>query len=103
MGGELYVNPEVDQGFGFSNTPGVTGFPSGEAYQVGSAVPYLRLHRAFFQQTLSLGETEEAVAPAANQLGRFQSPDAVVLTIGNFSVVDLFDTNRYAHNPRWDC
>ena len=30
-GAELWVNPEVDQGFGLSNTLGVAGFPSGEA------------------------------------------------------------------------
>ena len=27
-GGELWVNPEIDQGFGLSNTLGVAGFPS---------------------------------------------------------------------------
>ena len=30
-GAELWVNPEVDQGFGLSNTLGVAGFTSGEA------------------------------------------------------------------------
>src|SRR5712691_3855551 len=34
---EAYVNPEVDQGFGLSNTLGVAGFPSGEAYKIGNA------------------------------------------------------------------
>ena len=34
-GGELWVNPEIDQGFGLSNTLGVAGFPSAEAYKVG--------------------------------------------------------------------
>src|SRR5690348_6335352 len=27
-GGELWIDPEVDQGFGLSNTVGVAGFPS---------------------------------------------------------------------------
>src|SRR5690348_5359857 len=31
-GGEAYVDPEIDQGFGLSNTLGVAGFVSGEAY-----------------------------------------------------------------------
>ena len=30
-GAELCLNPEIDQGFGLSNTVGVAGFPSGEA------------------------------------------------------------------------
>jgi hypothetical protein len=33
-GAALYINPEVDQGFGLSDTLGVAGFPSGEAYKV---------------------------------------------------------------------
>src|SRR5689334_11814817 len=36
QGAELWLNPEVDQGFGLSNTLGVAGFPSGEAYEVGA-------------------------------------------------------------------
>jgi len=31
-GAELYLNPELDRGFGLSNTQGAAGFPSGEAY-----------------------------------------------------------------------
>ena len=42
-GGEGYLNPEIDQGFGLSDTLGVAGFPSGEAYKVGKAKPYFRV------------------------------------------------------------
>jgi high affinity Mn2+ porin len=38
-GAEMWVNVEVDQGFGLSNTLGVAGFPSGEAYKVGANAP----------------------------------------------------------------
>lgn len=38
-GGEAYINPEMDQGFGLSDTVGAAGFPSGEAYKVGSSAP----------------------------------------------------------------
>ena len=44
---EVWINPELDQGFGLSNTLGVAGFPSGEAYKVGMAKPYFRLQRLF--------------------------------------------------------
>jgi high affinity Mn2+ porin len=99
---EAYVNPEVDQGFGLSNTFGIAGFPSGEAYKVGSATPYIRLHRAFFRYTLGLGGAEETIEPGLNQLAGTRQADNLILTVGKFSVVDIFNTNAYAHDPRSD-
>ena len=99
---ELWINPEIDQGFGFNNTLGVAGFPSGEAYKVGQNRPYLRLHRAFIRHTISLGGDDSQVDAATNQLPLRTTSDNLVLTIGKFSAVDLFDTNRYAHDPRAD-
>ena len=40
QGGELWFNPEIDQGFGLRNTFGVAGFVSGEAYKVGAQDPF---------------------------------------------------------------
>ena len=40
QGAELWFNPEVDQGFGLSNTFGVAGYVSGEAFKVGKSDPY---------------------------------------------------------------
>ena len=101
-GAELWINPEVDQGFGLSNTLGVAGFPSGEAYKVGARDPYGRVHRAFLRQTIDLGGETIAVAADLNQLAGPQSANRIVLTVGKFSVVDIFDTNGYAHDPRND-
>jgi len=101
-GAELWINPEVDQGFGLSNTVGAAGFPSGEAYKIGANTPYLRLPRAFLRQTVPLGERTEPVQGSANQLAGVKETDSVVLTIGKLSVTDLFDTNSYAHDPRSD-
>jgi high affinity Mn2+ porin len=99
---EFYANPEVDQGFGLSNTLGVAGFPSGEAYKVGAANPYVRLPRAFFRYTLGLGGTVERVEPGANQLGGTRQTDNLTFTVGKFAAPDIFDTNVYAHDPRAD-
>ena len=33
-GAELWINPEIDQGFGLSGTLGLAGFASGEAYKL---------------------------------------------------------------------
>src|SRR5215471_1481423 len=66
-GAEIWINPEIDQGFGLSGTLGVAGYPSGEAYKVGSAPPYFRLQRLFFRQTFNLGGGSENIEPVANQ------------------------------------
>ena len=101
-GGEAYADPEIDQGFGLSNTVGVAGFPSGEAYKVGKAEPYFRLQRLFFRQSFDLGGDVQTIEPGANQLGGARSADNVVITAGKMSVTDVFDTNSYAHDPKAD-
>jgi high affinity Mn2+ porin len=102
QGAELWVNPEVDQGLGLSNTLGLAAFSSGEAYKVGAAVPYVRVPRLFFRQTIDLGGAESAVDPDENQLGGTQTADRLVFWIGKFGVGDVFDNNTYAHDPRHD-
>lgn len=101
-GAEFWINPEIDQGFGLDNTLGVAGFPSGEAYKVGADHPYFRWPRAFLRQTIEEGGERESVEGVANQLGGYRSANRWVFTVGKFSVVDLFDTNQYAHDPRND-
>ncbi len=101
-GGEAYADPEIDQGFGLSNTLGAAGFPSGEAYKVGKSTPYFRLQRLFFRQTFDLGGEVETVEPGANQLGGSRTSDNVAITAGKISVTDIFDTNAYAHDPKND-
>jgi high affinity Mn2+ porin len=99
---EFYANPEIDQGFGLSDTLGAAGFPSGEAYKVGAASPYVRLHRAFFRYSFGTGGEDKPIQPAANQLAGMRQSDNVILTAGKFSVTDIFDTNTYAHDPKAD-
>jgi high affinity Mn2+ porin len=101
-GAELYINPEIDQGFGLSNTVGVAGFPSGEAYKVGAQIPYYKLPRAFLRQTFNLGGESLFLENQPNQIKREITSNNVTLTIGKFSVVDIFDSNSYSHDPRSD-
>lgn len=102
-GAEVFVNPELDQGFGLSGTLGAAGFASGEAYKVGHHSPYGRLQRAFLRQTLRTSDTPDAeVTSGPNTLGGSLPLDNLRLTLGKFSVVDLFDVNSYAHDPRSD-
>jgi high affinity Mn2+ porin len=101
-GAEIWINPEIDQGFGLDGTLGVAGFPSGEAYKVGKDAPYLRLQRLFLRQTIDLGGESQSLDPDQNQLGGSQTANRLVLWVGRFSVTDVFDTNKYAHDPRGD-
>ncbi len=101
-GAEFWIDPEIDQGFGLSNTLGIAGFTSGEAYKVGSAYPYFRIPRAFVRQTFDLGGDTTKLESGINQMSGSQTSNRVVLTVGKFSVSDIFDTISYAHDPRND-
>ena len=101
-GAEGWINGEIDQGFGLDDTLGAAGFPSGEAYKIGKNQPYLRLPRLFLRQTLDLAGGREAVDAGANELGGSRGANRWVLTVGKFGVGDVFDTNQYAHDPRFD-
>jgi high affinity Mn2+ porin len=101
-GAELWVDPEIDQGFGLSNTEGIAGFPSGASFKVGAAVPYARVQRAFVRQTIDLGGDSEKVAADQNQFAGANTLNRLVITVGKYSVSDVFDQNKYAQNPRKD-
>ena len=101
-GAEFWINPELDQGFGLSNTVGMAGFPSGEAYKIGANTPYLRMPRVFVRHIIPLAGELVKTDASANQLGGTKAANNVTLTVGKFSVTDIFDTNTYAHDPRGD-
>jgi high affinity Mn2+ porin len=98
----FFANPEIDQGYGLSNTVGVAGFPSAEAYKVGEYHPYYRMPRAFFHYVKDLGGEEETDSPDANLLAGSHTHDNLTFLLGKFGIPDIFDTNQYAHDPRGD-
>jgi high affinity Mn2+ porin len=102
QGAEVWVNPEVDQGHGIADTHGVAGYTSGEAYKLGLSYPYARMQRAFLRQTINLGGEAGKVDADINQFASTQTSNRMVLTVGKFSIADIFDTNRYANNPKTD-
>jgi len=102
QGAEIWINPETDQGYGLGNSFGAAGYLSGEAYKLGETDPYYRMARAFFRQTIDLGGESQKIDPDLNQLGGSQTANRLVFTVGKISVVDIFDTNKYAHDPRND-
>ena len=56
----------------------------------------------FIRQTIDLGGKSETIDPDINQFGGTQTADRLVITLGKFSAPDIFDANKYAHDPRKD-
>src|SRR3989441_8961928 len=99
-GGELYFNPEVAQGVPLSRLTGLGGFTNGEIARITGPDPTLYRARLFARQTWGFGGGKENVESDANQLAGSIDRRRLVLTVGNLSVLDLFDDNAYSHDPR---
>ena len=102
QGAELWIDPEIDQGFGLGDTHGVAGFPSGESYKLGFSYPYARANRYFVRQVINLGGDPEKVDAVFNQFEESETANRIVLTVGKFYQIDIFDTNKYANNSKAD-
>ena len=101
-GAEFWINPEIDQGFGPSNSVGAAGYPGGAAYKVGSASPYARIQRSFLRQTINLGGDSQKIEGDQNQFAGSNTANRLVFTVGKYTPTDMFDVNKYADNPRKD-
>jgi high affinity Mn2+ porin len=100
-GGELYFDPELVSGVPFSgNLVGLGGFTNGEITRASgpNLLPYVQ--RFFLRQTWGQGGARETVNADFNQLAGQQDKNRWVLTVGNFSTLDVFDDNPYAKDPR---
>jgi high affinity Mn2+ porin len=80
---------------------GVAAFPNNEAFRLGSTEPTIFVPRAFLRQTIGL--SADTVPGDDDDQLRFRGPlprERVTITAGKFSVWDIFDDNRYAHDAR---
>jgi high affinity Mn2+ porin len=97
---ELYLDPEVFQGHGLSDTLGIAGFPNGE----GSKAAFPNLHyntsRLFVRQTFGLGGGTQKLEDDQNQVAGVADVDRITLSLGKFSASDFFDGNAYSHDAR---
>jgi len=101
-GGEVYFNPELFQGFGLSSTTGLAGFSNGEAQKSGFPYPHYDTSRLFLSQTFGFGGEQENLDSGPFQLAGKQDISRLTVQLGKFSVIDVFDGNSYAHDPRKD-
>jgi hypothetical protein len=100
-GGELYLTPEVSQGVPFStNLVGLGGFTNGEITRAAGPHPTLYRQKLFLRQTWNNGGVSQHVDANLNQLAGYADKNRFVLTVGNFSTLDVFDPNTYAKDPR---
>lgn len=102
QGGELYLTPEVSQGVPFTgNLVGMGSFSNGEITRAAGANPTLYRQKLFLRQTWNNGGVAQRVeAGVNNQMAGWTDKNRVVLTVGNFSTLDVFDPNTYAKDPR---
>jgi high affinity Mn2+ porin len=99
-GGELYFNPEIDQGFGLNDTHGVSAFPNGEAQKASFPMARFVVDRIIVRQTFGLGGARETIADGPNQLAGQPDISRITLVAGRLAVTDYFDGNAYANDPR---
>jgi high affinity Mn2+ porin len=99
-GTDIYVNPEIMQGFGLSSTVGVVGFPNDEAQKASFPVPRSNLARVYVQQTFGLGGEQETIEDGPNQIAGKKDISRITVIAGKLSVTDFFDNNAYAHDGR---
>jgi high affinity Mn2+ porin len=99
-GAEAHVDALMWQGFGVANTLGAEGFPSAEAYRLGTNSPNGSIARIFIRQTIGLGGPQEDVSDDLLTLAGKQDISRLTITLGRFASPDIFDTNTYANSAR---
>lgn len=99
-GAAFYFNPEIAGGSGLSGAQGMGGSSNGETFRVGNPSPTLYVGRAYLQQTFALGTQASWQDDDQNQLRLLMPNDYVRLTVGKYSLADLFDNNAFSNSPR---
>jgi high affinity Mn2+ porin len=97
---QLYFNPEIAGGRGFSGVNGIANASNGELPRVASATPKPYLARLYLSQDFGFGSEKERIESDANQLGGERPMTRYTVTVGRFTLTDFFDNNRYTHDPR---
>ncbi|QGM97345.1 carbohydrate porin [Methylocystis parvus] len=109
-GGAVYLNPEIDIGYGVADSVGAASYVDGAVAKVGRTAPYMRFQRYFLRQVIGLdggekgrdpdeGSRSEVLESVQNQISGAVDKDRLIITLGKFAVGDVFDDNVYAHDP----
>lgn len=100
QGAQVHLDPEGAEGLPLSQLTGAGGISNGELQRGSSQT--LRSYRArlFFQQRIDLGGDTERIEPGFNEIGGTAGQRRWTFTAGTISVLDFFDPNPYAKDPR---
>ncbi len=99
-GGEVYYNPEMIQAVALSNLTGLGGFTNGETQRGSGPNPKFYNARFFLRQTWEFGGGTEMVESDINKLAGPVNSRRLVLTVGKLTLLDVFEANEFAHDPR---
>jgi high affinity Mn2+ porin len=97
---QLYFDPEIAGGKGFSGVNGIADAPNGELPRVASATPKPYLARLYISHDFGFGDETEHFDSDENQLAGDRPMTRYTIVLGRFTVTDFFDNNRYTHDPR---
>ena len=97
---QLYFDPEIAGGRGFSGVNGIANAPNGELPRVATATPKPYIARLYLSHDFGFGSEKEHFESDANQLAGDRPMTRYTVTVGRFSLTDFFDNNSYTHDPR---
>ena len=100
QGAQLHFNPEGAQGVPLSNLTGSGGISNGELQRGSTTSLKKYIGRLFVQQRFDVGTETEKVDADFNELGGNYGARRWTVTVGSFSLLDYFDNNPYAKDPR---
>jgi hypothetical protein len=97
---QLYFDPEIAGGRGFSGVNGIANAPNGELPRVATATPKPYIARLYISHDFGFGSEKEHFESEANQLAGDRPMTRYTVSVGRFSLTDFFDNNTYTHDPR---
>jgi len=100
-GAEVYFVPEVISERALSTLHGIGGsIQNFELQKGGTETPQIYRARTYFRQTVGLGGKRVVMDSNPLQLGTVVDSRRLVFTIGNFTILDVFDRNSVTGDPR---
>jgi len=99
-GASAFINPEIASGSGLSGALGIAAATNGETFRIGDPAPKIYLARLFFTQVFALSDKSSYQASDFNQLAGSLPENYFSLTLGQVSISDFFDDNKFSHDPR---
>lgn len=99
-GAGLFIDPELAGGSGLSHVLGVADATNGETPRITNPAPSISIARLYYRQVIALTDKMIYQESDQNQLGGFSPIQYFAYTIGQISMGDYFDNNKYSHDPR---